>query len=75
MYEIEIVEGASLLRLGAIPNRCQATEAGVQAYIESAFWTKSIPADTKIPPMSQIMDTKFYNKALAWFDNKGWMKK
>ncbi len=69
MYEIEIVESK------AIPDRCQATEAGVQAYIESAFWTKSIPADTKIPPMSQIMDTKFYNKALAWFDNKGWMKK
>lgn len=68
MYEIEIVEG------GAIPNRCQATEAGVQAYIDSAFWTKSIPADTKVPPIDQIMHTAFYTKALAWYENQGWKK-
>ncbi len=68
MYEIEIVEG------GAVPDRCQATAAGVQAYIDSAFWSKSIPADTEIPPIDRILHAEFYNKALAWFENKGWMK-
>ena len=69
MYEIEVVEAKS------IPDRCQATEAGIKAYIDSAFWTKSIAKDTKIPPMKDIMYQEFYDKALAWYNNKGWMKK
>lgn len=69
MYEIEVLKG------GAIPNRCQVTKKGVDAFIESAFWTKSIPKDTKVPPYDQITDQKFYGEALAWFNNKGWMKK
>ncbi len=69
MYEIEVMEAK------AIPDRCQATAAGIDAYVESAFWTKSIAKDTKIPPMDQIMFPEFYNKALAWYNNKGWMKK
>ena len=68
MYEIEVLEQ------GSIPDRCQATAKGIQAYIDSAFWTKSIPADTKVPPIDQIMMQDFYNKAVAWYDNKGWMK-
>ncbi len=68
MYEIEIVDGK------AIPDRCQATAAGIKAYIDSAFWTKSIAADTEIPPMDQIMFPEFYAQALAWYNNKGWMK-
>ena len=69
MYEIEVVEAKS------IPDRCQATEAGIKAYIDSAFWTKSIAKDTQIPAMKDIMFQEFYNKALAWYNNKGWMKK
>lgn len=69
MYEIEVVEAKS------IPDRCQATAAGIDAYIESAFWTKSIAKDTKVPPTDQIMFKEFYDKALAWYNNKGWMKK
>ena len=68
MYEIEIVESKS------IPDRCQATAGGIEAYIESAFWTKSIAKDTKVPPVDQIMFQEFYDKALAWYNNKGWMK-
>ena len=69
MYEIEIMEAKS------IPDRCQATAGGIEAYIESAFWTKSIAKDTKVPPVEQIMFQEFYDKALAWYNNKGWMKK
>jgi ABC-type nitrate/sulfonate/bicarbonate transport system substrate-binding protein len=69
MYEIEVLKG------GAIPNRCQVTRKGIDAFIESAFWTKSISKDTKVPPFDEIVDQKFYGEALAWFNNKGWMKK
>jgi hypothetical protein len=41
----------------------------------SAIWTKSLPADAKIPPIRDIMFPEFYEKALAWYNNKGWMKK
>ncbi len=68
MYEIEVAGGS-------IPDRCQATEAGIKAFIESAVWSKSIPADTKIPPSKDIMFPEFYDRALAWYNNKGWMKK
>ena len=68
MYEIEVGQGA-------IPDRCQATEAGIKAFIESAVWSKSIPADIKIPPVKDIMFPEFYDRALAWYNNKGWMKK
>jgi len=69
MYEIEV------LKEGAIPKRCEATEAGIKAYLDSAIWSKSIAADTKIPPAKDIMFPEFYDRALAWFNNKGWMKK
>lgn len=68
MYNIEVAGGS-------IPNRCQITESAIKAYIESAVWSKSISADTKIPPASQIMFPEFYDRALAWYKNKGWMKK
>ena len=68
MYEIEVAQGS-------IPDRCQATEAGIKAFIESAVWSKSIAADTKIPPSKDIMFPEFYDRALAWYNNKGWMKK
>ncbi|MCY4488265.1 MAG: hypothetical protein OXF11_14285, partial [Deltaproteobacteria bacterium] len=68
MYEIEVAGGS-------IPSRCQATEAGIKAFIESAVWSKSIPADTKIPPSKDIMFPEFYDRALAWYNNKGWMNK
>ncbi len=68
MYEIEIMEAKS------VPDRCQATPAGIEAYIESAFWTKSIAKDTKVPPVKDIMFQEFYDKALAWYNNKGWKK-
>ena len=58
-----------------VPDRCQATEAGIQAYLDSAIWTKSLLADAKIPPIREIMFPEFYEKALAWYNNKGWMKK
>jgi ABC-type nitrate/sulfonate/bicarbonate transport system substrate-binding protein len=60
---------------GSIPNRCQITESAIKAYIESAVWSKSIAADLKIPPAKDIMFPEFYNRALAWYNNKGWMKK
>ena len=69
MYEIEVIENKH------VPDRCQATEAGIKAYLDSAFWTKSLPADTKVPPVKDILFTEFYEKALAWYNNKGWMKK
>ena len=69
MYEIEVIQSKH------VPDRCQATEAGIKAYLDSAFWTKSLPADTKVPPVDQIMFPEFYEKALAWYNNKGWMKK
>ena len=68
MYEIEVIQSKH------VPDRCQATEAGIKAYLDSAFWTKSLPADTKVPPVDQIMFPEFYEKALAWYNNKGWMK-
>jgi ABC-type nitrate/sulfonate/bicarbonate transport system substrate-binding protein len=68
MYEIEVAGGS-------IPNRCQITESAIKAYIESAVWSKSIAADLKIPPAKDIMFPEFYNRALAWYNNKGWMKK
>jgi len=68
MYEIEILKGK------VIPDRCQVTKKGVDAFIESAFWTKSIPKDTTVPSFGEITDPKFYDDALAWFNNKGWMK-
>ncbi len=69
MYEIEVIESKH------IPDRCQGTEAGIKAFLDSAFWTKSIPADTKVPPIDQILFPEFYAKGLAWYNNKGWMKK
>ena len=69
MYEIEVVQNKH------IPDRCQATEGGIKAFLDSAFWTKSIPADTKIPPIKDIMFPEFHAKAVAWYENKGWMKK
>jgi len=68
MYEIEVAGGS-------IPDRCQVTEAAIKAYLESAIWSKSIPADTKIPPYKDIMFPEFYERAVAWYNNKGWMKK
>ena len=68
MYEIEVIENKH------VPDRCQATEAGIKAYLDSAFWTKSLPADAKVPPVKDILFTEFYEKALAWYNNKGWMK-
>ena len=68
MYEIEVGQGA-------IPDRCQVTEPAIKSYLESAIWSKSIPADLKIPPVQDIMFPEFYNRALAWYNNKGWMKK
>ena len=68
MYEIEVLGGS-------IPNRCQITESAINAYIESAIWSKSIAADTKVPPAKDIMFPEFYDRALAWYNNKGWMKK
>ena len=68
MYEIEVAGGS-------IPNRCQITESAIKAYIESAVWSKSIAADLKIPPAKDIMFPEFYNRALTWYNNKGWMKK
>ena len=68
MYDIEIAQSKH------VPDRCQATEAGIQAFLDSAFWTKSLPADTKVPPMKDILLPEFYEKALAWYNNKGWMK-
>ena len=68
MYEIEVLENKH------IPDRCQATEGGIKAYLDSAFWTKSLPADTKLPPIKDILFPEFYEKALAWYNNKGWMK-
>ena len=68
MYEIEVAGGS-------IPNRCQITESAIKAYIESAVWSKSIAADLKIPPAKDIMFPEFYNRALAWYNNKGWMTK
>ncbi len=67
MYNIEVAGGS-------IPNRCQITESAIKAYIESAVWSKSISADTKIPPAKDIMFPEFYERALAWYKNKGWMK-
>ncbi|MDE0031326.1 MAG: ABC transporter substrate-binding protein [Deltaproteobacteria bacterium] len=69
MYEIEVVQSKH------IPDRCQATEAGIKAFLDSAFWTKSIAADTKVPPIDQILFPEFYEKGLAWYNDKGWMKK
>ncbi len=69
MYEIEVIQNKH------VPDRCQATEAGIQAYLDSAIWTKSLLADAKIPPIREIMFPEFYEKALAWYNNKGWMKK
>ncbi len=69
MYDIEVTQSKH------IPDRCQATEAGIKAFLDSAFWTKSIAADTKVPPIDQILFPEFYAKALAWHDSKGWMKK
>jgi ABC-type nitrate/sulfonate/bicarbonate transport system substrate-binding protein len=69
MYEIEVIQSKH------IPDRCQATAAGIKAYLDSAIWTKSLPADAKIPPIRDIMFPEFYEKALAWYNNKGWMKK
>ena len=68
VYEIEVIESKH------IPDRCQATAGGIEAYLESAFWTKSLPADTKVPPIKDILFPEFYEKALAWYNNKGWMK-
>ncbi len=68
MYNIEVAGGS-------IPNRCQITESAIKSYLESAIWSKSIAADTKIPPAKDIMFPEFYDRALAWYNNKGWMKK
>ncbi len=68
MYNIEVAGGS-------IPSRCQITESAIKAYLESAIWSKSIAADTKIPPAKDIMFPEFYDRALAWYKNKGWMKK
>ena len=68
MYNIEVAGGS-------IPNRCQITESAIKAYIESAVWSKSISADTKIPPAKDIMFPEFYDRALAWYKNKKWMNK
>ena len=68
MYNIEVAGGS-------IPSRCQITESAIKAYLESAIWSKSIAADTKIPPAKDIMFPEFYERALAWYKNKGWMKK
>ncbi len=68
MYDIEVTKSKH------IPDRCQATEAGIKAFLDSAFWTKSIAADTKIPPINEILFPEFYERALAWYNNKGWMK-
>ena len=69
MYEIDVLGEKT------IPDRCQITEAAIKAYLDSAIWTKSLAADAKIPPIKDIMFPEFYEKALAWYNNKGWMKK
>jgi len=68
MYETEVIEQ------GAIPNRCQVTKAGIKSYIDSAIWSKSLDAKYANASTDDIMLPKFYNKALAWFNNKGWKK-
>ena len=69
MYEIEVVGSKS------IPPLCEATAGGIKAYLDSAFWTKSLAADTKIPPLNEILFPEFHAKAVKWYENKGWMKK
>ncbi len=68
MYEIEVVGSKS------IPPRCAATAGGIKAYLDSAFWTNSLAADTKIPPLNEILFPEFHAKAVKWFESKGWMK-
>lgn len=53
-----------------VPSLCQVSKDGIDAYIESAKWSKAIPQDTKIPPLKDLTMADLYEEALAWFKKK-----
>jgi ABC-type nitrate/sulfonate/bicarbonate transport system substrate-binding protein len=61
MYDIGIAQERM------IPNFCQITEKGVQAYMEAAKWSKAINPAMKIPPTSMFTMPDLYQKGLDWF--------
>lgn len=64
MYDIGVTQEQ------VTPSLCQISKEGIDAYIESAKWSKAIPENVKVPPIEEITMPDLYEEALAWFKKK-----